>query len=145
LAENGGTLVRDQINSVILAPIFLILTVGMRNIIVRNTPMENAPNNLSIWKIAINNNLHILWFLVVANETFSQAAFAGFNHTGEALPEANTVWILVRTFVYAVLLVLDLWQWIKTKDKSSVNSKVSVMLLVTESLAIYFALIFLNI
>lgn len=138
----SGTVVRDQVNAIVLAPIFLILTVGMRNLIVKNLPLEKTEQNSSLWALTIQNNLHIIWILLVLNEAFSQVAFSGMNRTGDAIPEANIVWALIRTSVYLLLLLMDLWRWIKIKEKTSAISKVSGVLIFTELFAIYFALIF---
>ena len=133
---------RSQAYSMILAPIFIFLTIGMRNIIVKSVPNSRSHLKRSPYKLAIENNFHIFWFLIVANETFSLWAFGGFATTGFAFPALNMIWTIVRVLAYSSILFIDAYLWLTTRDKKAEAARVRLTLVFTELLAIICALIF---
>ncbi len=128
----------------VLAPIFLLLTIGLRNLIHKTVPKGMAKPAHSTFKIALNNNLHIMWFLIIGNESFSQSAFGGFSPAGLEFPEINRIWTWVRVTVYFGLFLVELWAWSRIKTKAAESSQVALMLMATDTIAIIFALLFLN-
>lgn len=134
---------RAQIYSQILAPIFFFLTLGTWILIVKYISKSKHSVQLTYFQIAKENNLHIYWFLLIANEILSQIAFGGFATTGVSYDSINTGWALIRTGVYLILIFADLSRLLRLRDRSLDGSKVSLLLLLTEFLAIFFAMLFI--
>ena len=125
------------------APIFFLLTLGSWILIGKYISKTKRSLQLTYFQIAKENNLHIYWFLLIANEIMSQIAFGGFATTGVAYQDVNTCWALFRSGVYLVLIFADSSRLLRFRDMALDGSKVSLLLLLTEFLAIVFAMLFI--